>query len=548
LNYYISIFLVLPLVCLSQVKSLEHRQVIPLEDWLFKKGKHYNAQQVNYDDTHFEEVKVPHTYSMDAIENLGYYRGETWYRTQVSLTESMKDERIFIRFEGVGQEATVFVNGNRINKNIGGYAAFCYEITHAVNFEKENSIAVMVTNEPNFKRIPVNDKLFNHYGGMYRKVQLFSTPKLAIDPTFYASPGVFVEVKKLSTKNAFIEVRTHISSSSLAEKASLKLVIKDAKGRKVASSEEEVILDKKKDIVASTLNIPKPELWNGRKNPYLYTVEVELSNAETTDKVEQNFGLRDFEIDANGGFYLNGKSYPLYGVNMHEDWKSVGPALSEDHHIQDMDFVDELGATTLRTAHYQHSDMVYDLADKKGILVWTEIPFVHDYSGREGENAEEQLKALIYQNYNHPSVFVWGIWNEVRAHKSPDEACVDITQDLVKLAHQLDPSRPTISASDKGMVSNMGNITDLQAWNKYFGWYYDTYQDMGVWLDQSHTDFPERPLAISEFGIGGNIAQQDRSKLQKPVGDYFPETEQTHYHEVTWKILKDRPFVWGSYV
>lgn len=533
---------------LAQNQMQENRTTIPVEDWLFKKGKYFNAQQVNFNDEDFEEVKVPHTYSLDAIEGVGYYRGETWYRTKVELPKKMKDERIFIRFEGVGQEATVFVNGKRIDKHIGGYAAFSFEITKTVEFGKENLIAVMVTNEPNFKRIPVNDKLFNHYGGIYRPVHIFSTPKLNISPTFYASPGVFVEAKDLNKKNASIEVRTHISNTSSTKKANLSLIVKDANGKKVTSTQQEVILKEKNNIIVSILNVSNPILWKGKKNPYLYSIEVEVSSPETSDKVVQNFGLRTFEIDANKGFFLNGEHYPLFGVNMHQDWKSVGPALTKEHHQKDMEYIDELGATTIRTAHYQHSDRVYELADRKGILVWTEIPFVNDYSGREGENAKQQLKELIYQNYNHPSVFTWGIWNEVRAHKSPDEACVGITKDLVALAHEIDSSRPTISASDKGMTSNMGNITDLQAWNKYFGWYYKTYEDMGVWLDESHADFPERPLAISEYGIGGNIYQQDRSKLQKPVGNYFPETEQTHYHEITWEMFKNRPYVWGTYV
>ena len=233
---------------------------------------------------------------------------------------------------------------------------------------------------------------------------------------------------------------------------------------------------------------------------------------------------------------------------MHQEWKQVGPALTKEQHITDMDLVDEIGATVLRLAHYQHSDIVYELSDKKGILTWAEIPFVHDYSGREGENAKQQLTELILQNYNHPSIFVWGLWNEVRALNSPDEPCVLLTKELNELAHKLDKTRITTSASDRGMVSNMGNITDLQAWNKYFGWYYGNYKDMGTWLDASHQAYPKRPLAISEYGVGGNIYHQDASKLEKPVGNYFPEMEQSNYHELTWKILKDRPYVWGTFV
>ncbi|MGB5262566.1 MAG: glycoside hydrolase family 2 TIM barrel-domain containing protein, partial [Lutimonas sp.] len=230
------------------------------------------------------------------------------------------------------------------------------------------------------------------------------------------------------------------------------------------------------------------------------------------------------------------------------EWKQSGPALSNTQHRADMDLIEEMGSTALRLAHYQQSDIMYQLADEKGILVWAEIPFVHDYSGREGDNAKQQLAELILQNYNHPSIFVWGLWNEVRAWESPDEPCVTLTKELNILAHQLDNTRPTTSASDRDMVSNMGGITDLQAWNKYFGWYYGAYEDMGTWLDQSHKEFPEIEIGISEYGVGGNIFHQELSKLEKPNGNYFPEMEQTKYHETTWEILEKRPFVWGTFI
>jgi beta-galactosidase len=301
-------------------------------------------------------------------------------------------------------------------------------------------------------------------------------------------------------------------------------------------------------VISSTVEIKNPILWNGRKNPHLYSVEAKLITENSMDPVVQNFGIRTYSFDANKGFILNNNPYRLYGVNMHQEWNQLGPALTESQHITDIDLVDEIGATAWRLAHYQHSDMVYELSDKKGILTWAEIPFVHDYSGREGENAKQQLTELILQNYNHPSIFVWGLWNEVRAHNSPEEPCVLLTKELNELAHTLDKTRLTTSASDKGMVSNMGNITDLQAWNKYFGWYYGDYKDMGTWLDASHQAYPERPLAISEYGIGGNIYHQDASKLEKPTGNYFPEMILSNYHELTWKILKDRPYVWGTFI
>ncbi len=545
--FFIAIMLVQNL-CLAQVSFLQSRENINLETWSFRKGRLNYAEKFSILENDWKKIKVPHTYSMDAIEDIGYYKGDAWYRTLVYVPTSMTKERVFIRFEGVGQEAQVYVNEKRIGNHVGGYSAFCFEITDLVKFGQKNLVAVKVNNKPNFKRIPVDDNLFNHYGGIYRPVTIFSTPKYNISPQYQASSGVFVELKELSDKTAKLEIRTHISNTSDKKKAQLKYVIKNAKGKKVLSFVESLDLSGPNHVASSTFEIKKPILWNGRKNPYLYTVEVELVSENSIDKVTQSFGVRTYSIDANKGFILNNEPYRLYGVCKHQEWKEVGPAVSDEQLTKDIELIDEIGATALRLSHYQHSNITYDLTDKKGILTWAEIPFVHDYSGREGKNAKQQLTELITQNYNHPSIFVWGLWNEVRAYKSPEEPCVILTKELNELAHELDKTRITTSASDRGMKSNMGNITDLQAWNKYFGWYYGKYEDMATWLDKSHKNYPDRRIGISEYGVGGNIYHQDKSKLEKPNGNFFPEQEQSYYHELTWKILKDRPYVWGTFI
>ncbi len=533
----------------AQVPSLKHRKPIAVTDWKFSKGVIYNAQSTDFDDGLWKDVKVPHTYSMDAIEDVGYYRGMAWYRNQMVIPKSMEGERVFIRFEGVGQEATVFVNGQKVGKHVGGYSAFCFEITNAVQLGEKNTIVVKVSNAPNFLRIPVDDALFNHYGGIYRAVHIFSTPSCNIAPTFFASSGVFVTLKALERDKANLEVRTHLSSIKSTDNTVLDIKVSD-KTKKIVF-QKEVIIDKLSSgdsILTTEIEIRNPILWNARKNPHLYTVEVNLINDQQSDKVVETFGVKTFEVDAEKGVVLNGAPYRIYGVAMHQEWKERGPALLPEHHKVDMEMVEEIGATGLRLSHYQHSDITYQKADEMGLMVWTEIPFVHNYSGREGQNAIQQLKELIYQNYNHPSIYAWGLWNEVRAWKSKDEPPVLLTKKLNELAHQIDPSRLTVSASDRGMESNMGNLTDLQAWNKYYGWYYGEYADMGKWLDDARKDYPHIALGISEYGVGGNIYQQDRTKLEKPIGNYFPEPVQTNYHEITWKIIKDRPYVWSSFV
>lgn len=532
----------------GQVPFVKARDFIPLDDWTFKKGIIYQAEKPDFDALKWEQVNVPHTYSMDAITDVGYYRGNAWYRTNVTLPESMKGERIYIRFEGVGQEAEVFVNGKRIGEHSGGYSAFCFEITNKISYDTENLIAVNVTNEPDFKRIPVDDKLFNHYGGIYRPVQIFSTPAVNIDPAYHASSGVFIEAKEVNIDLARLEIRTHLSAPIQPDKeVTLMYTIKEASG-KVVWNENVTMTIIREDVITQAVDLVKPKLWEGLKNPHLYTLEVQVFVGDQEDKVIQTFGIKTYTVHPAKGSFLNGKPYQVNGVALHQEWEECGPALSHFQIEKDMELIEEIGASAIRLSHYQHADLRYQLADQLGILVWSEIPFVHDYSGREGANARQQLTELILQNYNHPSVFVWGLWNEVRAYSSPAEPCVVLTKDLNELAHKLDPKRLTASASDRGLISNMGNITDLQAWNKYFGWYYGEYEDMVTWLDDSRQQYPDIALGLSEYGIGGNIYQQDISRLEKPSGNYFPETEQTKYHELTWKIIQERPYLWCSFV
>ncbi|APZ47637.1 hypothetical protein BW723_15665 [Polaribacter reichenbachii] len=532
----------------AQVNFIKDRKHIQLTNWKFQKGVFYKGESKNFNDSTWQNIKVPHTYSMDAIENVGYYKGIAWYRTHINIPKSMENERVFLRFGAVGQEAIIYVNGIKIGNHIGGYSAFCYEITKAVKIGEHNLIVVKTSNAPNYKRIPVNDVLFNHYGGIYRSAQIFSTPKFNISPTFYASSGVFVHLIEQSKNSAKIEVRTHITNKENLNQLTLNYKILDANNQYINSLSKIIKIDKKNTIDTQSIEIENPILWNGRKNPYLYSVEVTLSDGKTSDKICETFGLRTFKVDADKGFFLNDEPYRIYGVAMHQEWQQVGPALTLENHKKDMEIIDEIGATGLRLSHYQHSQNTYNSADKLGLLVWTEIPFVHDYSGREQGNAKQQLTELIYQNYNHPSIFSWGLWNEVRAWKSADEPCVILTKELNNLAHKLDSTRFTVSASDRGMESNMGNISDLQAWNKYYGWYYGQYSDMEKWLDESRIKYPNIELAISEYGVGGNIYQQNRALLEKPIGNYFPEPVQTNYHEVTWKNIKERPFIWSSFI
>lgn len=538
----------LALVAEAQNPSLANRENIALSQWEFKKGIYNKAYTLDYNTSDWNKVSTPHTYSMDAINDVGYYRGQAWYRTAFTLPQRMKDQRIYIRFEGVGQEATLYVNEKKLGQHIGGYSAFCFDITDAVKTDGENLIALKVTNEPNFKRIPVDDKLFNHYGGIYRPVYLFSTPQSRINPNYFASSGVFIETKKITESAANIEVRVHLKSQKETNALNLNYELSDIQGNTIISQAKEVTMFTQEKVTLQNFSIPKPELWHGKANPYLYTLKVTLKSDTGEDVVEQKFGLREFQVDPNEGFILNNDNYRLYGVAMHQEWQHCGPALQAENHRKDWALINEIGATAVRMSHYQHSDLSYQLADSLGLVVWTEIPNVHDWSGREGANAKQQLKELIAQNYNHPSVCFWGLWNEVRSWSGNHTPAVTLVEELQDIAKEMDPTRITTSASDRKMDSPMSRISDLQAFNKYYGWYYGKDHDLATWLDDTHRRYPEDGLAISEYGVGGNIYQQDSSKLDKPNGSYFPEMVQTSYHETAWKIINERPYIWGTYI
>ena len=548
-KYFFFLLLSTNLFAQAQVDFLKSRKNISVQDWTFERGVKINVEKNSYLDVGWEKITTPHTYNMDGINNFYYYRGEAWYRSKITIPKKMENERIFIRFEGVGHEATVYINEKKAGKkHIGGYSAFCYEITDKVKAGQEVLIAVSVNNIPSFKRIPVDDFLFNHYGGIYRPVTVFSTPNSNINPTHYASSGVFTELKKLTKDKASIKITTHLTSTSTSKKGTLTYTIKDKDKKIVTTLKKEVNFDEKSIIDISSLDIQNPVLWNGKINPYLYTVDVELNENKAKDFVEVQFGVRQFSFDPNEGLFLNGKPYDAHGVARHQEWEQYGPALSDEHHRKDMDLIEEMGATTLRLSHYQHSDLLYKIGDEKGILIWAEIPFVHDWSGREGENAKAQLKELIHQNYNHASIFVWGLWNEVRAYKDQNANCVTTVHELNKIAHDLDKTRKTVSASDRE-VDPMNLISDLQAWNKYYGWYGNKPTEyLNTWLEDTHKKHPKLNISVSEYGAGGNIKHQDITKLEKPKGTYFPEPYQTQYHETSWKVLKDKKYVWGSFV
>ena len=501
-------------------------------------------------------VDLPHTWNaQDALSGkIDYKRGIGNYEKNLFIRSEWKGKRLFIRFEGVNNIADVFVNRRHIGEHRGGYGAFIFEITGKVEYGKENSILVRVNNGEQLDIMPlVGD--FNFYGGIYRDVHLLIIDETCISPLNYASPGVRLIQDSVSHKYAKVRAVVDLSNGGSSNRE-VELNVRLLDGQRVVKEgTKKVNLSGNAAMQQEfTFEIDQPHLWNGRQDPFLYQAEVILSrNGQMVDRVIQPLGLRFYRIDPDKGFFLNGKHLPLQGVCRHQDRSEVGNALRPQHHEEDAALMLEMGVNAVRLAHYPQATYFYDLMDKNGIIVWAEIPFVGpggyndkgfvDLSAFRA-NGKEQLKELIRQHYNHPSICVWGVFNELT---ELGDNPVEYIKELNVLAHQEDTTRPTTSASNQ--MGDLNFITDAIAWNRYDGWYGGTPADLGKWLDRMHKDHPEICIAISEYGAGASIYHQQDSLVKTvPTSWWHPENWQTYYHIENWKTISSRPYVWGSFV
>lgn len=501
-------------------------------------------------------VDLPHTWNaQDALSGkIDYKRGIGNYEKNLFVRPEWKGKRLFIRFEGVNSIADVFINHRHIGEHRGGYGAFIFEITGKVEYGKENSILVRVNNGEQLDIMPlVGD--FNFYGGIYRDVHLVITDETCISPLDYASPGVRLIQDSVSHKYAKVRALVDLSNGNTANRE-VELNIRLLDGKTVVKEGMKKVTLSATSAVQQefVFEINQPHLWNGRQDPFLYQAEISLSrNGKIVDCITQPLGLRFYRIDPDKGFFLNGKHLPLHGVCRHQDRSEVGNALRIQHHDEDAALMLEMGVNAVRLAHYPQAAYFYDLMDRSGIIVWAEIPFVgpggYDDKGFVDLpafriNGKEQLKELIRQHYNHPSICVWGLFNELT--ESGDNP-VEYIKELNELAHQEDATRPTTSASNQ--MGDLNFITDAIAWNRYDGWYGGTPADLGKWLDSMHKTHPEICIAISEYGAGASIYhQQDSLSKTVPNSWWHPENWQTYYHIENWKTISARPYVWGSFV
>lgn len=503
----------------------------------------------------FQKVILPHTWNaIDALAGKSdYKRGLGNYERKLFIDSDLRGKRLFLKFNGVNTVANVFINGKHLGEHRGGYSAFIFEITDIVDYGKNNTVLVRVNNGEQLEVMPLIGD-FNIYGGIYRDVELIVTNDLCISPLDYASSGVYFKQFDVNTQKAEIETLIKVSNRGLGGKANLELKIKDGDSV-IKSIIKKINLNKEHDFdVKIPFVIDNPHLWNGIEDPFMYDVDIVLyKDSERIDSISEKLGLRSFYLDPDNGLFLNGENIRLKGVCRHQDRPEIGNALHKIHHEEDIDLILEMGANAVRLAHYQHAEYTYDLTDKYGLIVWAEIPFVgpggyidEGFTNIDSfkDNGKQQLIELIRQNYNHPSIFFWGLFNEL-TQRGDDP--VPYIKELNNLAKTEDSTRITVSASNQS--GEMNCVTDGIAWNKYYGWYGGNPDNLDSFLDETHKEYPKLCIGISEYGAGASIYhQQDSLKQTIPNSWWHPENWQLYYHIENWKIISSKKYVWGSFI
>ena len=480
-------------------------------------------------------VNIPHTWNNIDGQDGGndLYRGTAFYAKELEKMDLPKADRYFLEIQGANSSAILYINGKKLANHDGGYSTWRVDITDAL--EDKNLFVFEVDNSQNDRVYPQNAD-FTFYGGIYRDLNIIAVNESQFDLEYYGTPGIKVTPEVVG-KDAKVEVEVFVKNAKETQK--LVYTLKDAEGNVVAEKETPA-----SETVAS-FEIENVHLWHGKKDPYLYTAEVCLKDEEVLDNVSARFGCRTFEIHPENGFILNGEEYPLRGVSRHQDRWGIGNALLKEHHDEDMDLICELGATTIRLAHYQHDQYFYDLCDERGMVVWAEIPYISTHMPNGRENTISQMKELVVQNYNHPSIIVWGLSNEITMHGDSDEDLRENHVILNDLVHEMDKTRLTTMAcvSMCSMDDPYVQIPDTVSYNHYFGWYGGDTSQNGPWFDEFHAKYPNIPIGCSEYGC--EALNWHTSDPQQ--GDYTEEY-QAYYHEELIKQFYTRKYMWATHV
>ncbi|MBQ3052166.1 MAG: glycoside hydrolase family 2 protein [Clostridia bacterium] len=479
-------------------------------------------------------VNLPHTWNaIDGQDGANdYYRGTCYYAKTIDKLDLPVADRYYLEINGANSSADVYLNGKHLAQHDGGYSTWRVDITDTL--ERDNLLVIAVDNAPNDRVYPqVAD--FTFYGGLYRNVNLICVSQSHFDLDYYGTPGLMVTPKSKGS-DWDIEIEAFLTNSKIGQE--LRYTITDKEGNTVAQA---LTTDTK-----VTLNISNAHLWHGRKDPYLYTASIQLlEDDKVLDNVSARFGCRTFKIDAENGFILNGEEYALRGVSRHQDRWGIGNALLPEHHEEDMKYIDEIGCTTIRLAHYQHDQYFYDLCDEYGMVIWAEIPYISQHMPTGRENTVSQMKELITQNYNHPSIVCWGLSNEISMKGDEDPDLLENHNILNDLCHEMDKTRPTTIAvvSPCSMDSPYIQIPDLVSYNHYFGWYGGDTSMNGPWFDKFHKKHPNIPIGCSEYGCEA-LNWHTSNPMQ---GDYTEEY-QAYYHEELIKQLFSRKYMWATHV
>lgn len=476
-------------------------------------------------------VDLPHTWNARDGQDGGndYWRGTCIYRTHFAAPQfNTASHQVWIQFDGVNASAHVVLNGSPVCNHDGGYSTFRANITELLR--DENELTVEVDNSKNDRVYPQKAD-FTFYGGIYRDVSLMVVSKNHFTLDYFGGPGIRITPTVQGT-DASVQVTTWHDGEG---EVSIELL--DAAGNTVATG-------KGPDI---TLTIFNAHLWNGVKDPYLYSCKARLVvNGTVEDETTTRFGVRSFKVDPKKGFFLNGKSYPLHGVSRHQDRKGLGNAITREMHDEDMALIKEIGANTIRLAHYQHDQYFYDLCDEVGMVVWAEIPYISEHMPNGRENTISQMKELIIQNYNHPCIVCWGVSNEITISTKDKKDMLDNHRQLNDLCHEMDKTRLTTLACYAmcGPFNRSAHITDMVSWNLYLGWYVPGFILNDLWMGFFHLCFPNRPFGYSEYGAEG---MPNLHSAHPHRGDHTEEY-QAKYHEYMLRCFKRHPWMWATHV
>lgn len=481
-----------------------------------------------HSDDNWEKVTLPHTWNNLDGQDGGndYYRGKCTYRKTILKKDLPLGEEHYLEINGANLSSVVYLNGEKLKSHDGGYSTYRVRLK---DLRDENVLEITVDNSPSDRVYPQTAD-FTFYGGLYRDVRLISLPSSHFSLENLGTPGIKATPDVKGTLDVEVEVDGDYDS--------IQYTLLDREGK--------VVTEENSRETKVTLSVSSPHLWNGRKDPYLYYIKAELLKGdERLDEVGSEIGFRSFRIDPERGFILNGEEYPLRGVSRHQDRKDKGNAISKEDHEEDMALIMEVGANTIRLAHYQHDQYFYHLCDKNGIVVWAEIPYISQHMSQGRENTISQMKELITQNYNHPSIVVWGLSNEITMGDPKDPDMLENHRILNDLCHTMDKTRLTTSAmlTVCGIDEEIVHISDVVSYNHYFGWYGGEVSMNGPWFDAFHKKYPNKPIGCSEYGC-----EALNWHTSRPMQGDYTEEYQAYYHEEMIKQFFSRKYLWATHV